>query len=111
MNGNNKLKSKGKTIEPNIQRADRAETIKPKGQPRQYVPNEVLVKFKSDASPKTIERIQTELKLETIREFRSPNLFLMKITDGTGVEAMIDRLQIYDEVEYAEPNYVVKALQ
>ena len=54
-------------------------------------------------------RIQAELKLEKIREFRSPNLFLMKITDGTSVEAMIEMLRIYNEVKYAEPNYVVRA--
>ncbi|MGD9045897.1 MAG: hypothetical protein PVG06_19465 [Desulfobacterales bacterium] len=101
-NKNNSLKSKHKTIESNRQRADRAP---------QYVPHEVLVKFNPDTDPQTIARIQAELKLEKVREFRSPNLFLMKITDGASVEVIIEKLQTYEEVKYAEPNYVVKAIQ
>ena len=101
-NNNNSLKSKHKIIEPNRQGADRAP---------QYVPQEVLVKFNPDTDPQTIARIQVELKLEKVREFHSPNLFLMKITDGTSVEVIIKKLQAYEEVKYAEPNYVVKAIQ
>jgi hypothetical protein len=78
-------------------------------QPQQYVPHEVLVKFNPDTKPETIARIQAELKLEKVREFRSPNLFLMKITDGTSVAAIIDMLKAYEAVKYAEPNYVVQA--
>ena len=110
-NGNNNLKSIDDTTTSNTGRADQAGKPQKQDQPRQYVPHEVLVKFDPDTNPQTIARIQSELKLETIREFRSPNLFLMKITDGTGVEAIIDKLQTYEEVKYAEPNYVVKALQ
>ena len=108
-NGNNNLKSKNKTIESQIKRADQTGISKPQSQPQQYVPHEVLVKFNPDTDPQTIVRIQAELKLEKIREFRSPNLFLMKITDGTSVAAIIEKLKTYEEVKYAEPNYVVKA--
>ena len=110
-NNNNSLKSKHKTIEPNRQGADRAENPQQQDRTPQYVPHEVLVKFNPDTDPQTIARIQAELKLEKVREFRSPNLFLMKITDGTSVEAIIKKLQTYEEVKYAEPNYVVKAIQ
>jgi hypothetical protein len=108
-NGNNNLKSNNKTIESNIKSADRTGISQPQGPPQQYVPHEVLVKFNPDTNPQTIARIQTELKLEKVREFRSPKLFLMKITDGTGVAAIIEKLKTYEEVKYAEPNYVVKA--
>ena len=91
--------------------ADQAGISQPQGQPRQYVPHEVLVKFNSDTDLQTIARIQEQMKLETIRKFRSPNLFLMKITDGTAVEAVIMELKTYQAVKYAEPNYVVKANQ
>ena len=108
-NGNNNLKSRNKTIESDIKSADRTGISKPQSQPQQYVPHEVLVKFNPDTDPQTIVRIQAELKLEKVREFRSPNLFLMKITDGTSVAAIIEKLKTYEEVKYAEPNYVVKA--
>ena len=95
----------------NISIADQAGISQTQGQPRQYVPHEVLVKFNPDTDPQTIARIQEQLKLETIRKFGSPNLFLMKITDGATVEAVIKELKTYQAVKYAEPNYVVKANQ
>jgi len=110
-NGNNKLKSKNKTIESQIKRADQAGISQPQDQPRQYVPHEVLVKFNPDTDSQTVARIQAELKLETIRRFRSPNLFLMKITQGATVEGVIEKLKTYQAIKYAEPNYVVKANQ
>ena len=81
------------------------------GQKTPYVPDQVLVKFKSGTDAETIERVRTALKLETLRKFSSPNLFLMKITDGSSVEAIIERLTTYEAVKYAEPNHVVKATQ
>ena len=110
-NGNNNLKQKNKTIESNIRSADQTGISQPQGQPQQYVPHEVLVKFNPDTDPQTIARIQAEMKLETIRKFHSPNLFLMKISDGAAVEAIVKKLKTYQAVKYAEPNYVVKANQ
>jgi hypothetical protein len=110
-NSNNNLKSKNKIIEPNIGIADQAGNSQVQDQPQQYVPHEVLVKFNPDTDPQTIARIQAELKLETIRQFRSPNLFLMKISHGATVEAIIEKLNTYQAVKYAEPNYVVKSNQ
>jgi len=110
-NGNNNLKPKNKTVESKMRSADQTGISQPQGQPRQYVPHEVLVKFNPDTDSQTVARIQAELKLETIRRFRSPNLFLMKITDGATVEAIIKKLKTYQAVKYAEPNYVVKANQ
>ena len=75
------------------------------------MPDEVLIKFKPGADAETIERIRTALNLETIRKFSSPNLFLLKITDGSSVEAVIEQLTSYEAVKYAEPNYAVKATQ
>ena len=110
-NDNNNLKSNKKTTESGIKKADQAGIAQPQAQQHEYVPHEVLVKFNPDTKPETIARIQAELKLEKVREFRSPNLFLTKITDGTSVEAIIEKLKTYEEVKYAEPNYVVKANQ
>lgn len=71
-----------------------------------YAPGEVLVKFREGTDEGTMARIQQEAHLETIRVVSSPNLYLMKIVDGTPVEEMVERLRRYGEVAYAEPNYV-----
>jgi hypothetical protein len=85
--------------------------VQPQEDRFQYAPDEVLVKFKPEVDARSIADIRTELKLETIQKFSSPNLFLMKITDGTSVEKLIKRLNAYDAVKYAEPNYGVKTTQ
>ena len=108
---NYNLKSDNKTTESGIKKADNAGIKAPQAQQHEYVPDEVLVKFNPDTDPETIARIQAELKLKKAREFRSPNLFLMKITDGSSVEAIIEKSRSYKEIKYAEPNYVVKANQ
>lgn len=85
--------------------------LQPQGQRQPYVLDEVLVKFMPGVDADAIERIRAALNLETIRKFSSPNLFLMKITDGSSVEAVIEQLKTNEAVKYAEPNYVVKATQ
>ena len=108
-NSDKNLKSENKSIGSDTSSGDHATNSWPQAQNSQMVPDEVLVKFNPDTQPQIIERIQNELQLKTIRKFRSSNLFLMKITDGTAVEAVIQKLKTYSVVEYAEPNYVVKA--
>ena len=83
----------------------------PEGKQFPYAESEVLVKFRPETEAHVIAQIQRELHLETIRKFSSPSLFLMKITDGTTVEKMIERLNGYESVKYAEPNYEVKINQ
>ena len=98
-------------MQPQAKGAKQASDPQPQVQQQSYAPDEVLVRFMPETDAKTIERIRTELKLETMHRFSTPNLFLMKITDGTSVEAIIDRLQKSAAVKYAEPNYVVKTTQ
>ncbi len=70
-----------------------------------YVKDEIIVKFVNGTDQKTISVIQKELRLETLRTFSSPNLFLMKITDNTPVKNIQKSLNKYKEVKYSEPNY------
>jgi len=70
-----------------------------------YVTDQIIVKFLKGTDPKTISVIQKELRLETLRTFSSPNLFLMKITDNTSVKDIQKSLSKYKEVKYSEPNY------
>ena len=81
--------------------------LAPLGKERKnYIPGEILVKFKDGTDRQAIEAIQRELHLKTIREFSSPNLYLMKILDRSSVERIMERLRNYEEVKYSEPNYV-----
>ena len=78
--------------------------------PRQrqnYVPGQVLVSFKDGVDEQAIQDIKKAMSLETIRIIRRPSLFLMRIVDGSSVEAVIERLEDLPDVSYAEPNYRV----
>ena len=109
--GNNNLQSAQKPDLSGIKHNGQTGISQQAGDKHPYVPDQVMVKFKSNTDAETIERIRTSLKLETLRKFSSPNLFLMKITDGSSVEAIIERLTTYEAVKYAEPNHLVKATQ
>lgn len=89
-----------------IQRREQPE-LAPSGRQRKgYIPGEILVKFKNGTDSQAIEALQSELHLRTIRVVSSPNLYLMKILDGSSVERIMECLRNYEEVKYSEPNYV-----
>ena len=91
-----------------IRTAERNEPkLKPAGgESKNYVPGEIMVKFHAGTSQETIQEIMKELHLETIRVVSKPDLYLMKIVDGSSVESVLERLHNYKEVKYAEPNYM-----
>ena len=109
--GNSSSQLEQKESESGIKHTGQTGISQPEGQRQPYVPDEVLVKFEPGTDADAIERITAALNLKIIRKFSSPNLFLLKITDGSSVEAVIVQLKTYEAVEYAEPNYVVKATQ
>ena len=76
------------------------------GETKNYVAGEILVKFRDGTSDQIKEAIQKEVHLETIRIVSKPNLYLMKILDGSAVESVMERLGKFKEVKYAEPNYI-----
>ena len=73
---------------------------------RPYVPGQILVRFRNGIEAKEVERIQSEAGLQTLKVVSAPDLYLMKITDGSAVEDMLVRLKKYPEIVYAEPNYI-----
>ena len=75
-------------------------------QRKDYMPGEILVKFKDGTDGQAIETITNRLHLKCIRVVSRPNLYLMKITDGSSVEQVMESLKKYEEVKYSEPNYV-----
>jgi hypothetical protein len=100
-----------KSFESGTRRTVQTGISQSQGRQQKHVLDEILVKFKPGTEANTIEEIRAALNLKTMRKFSSPNLFLMKITDGSPVESVIEKLKTYEAVKYAEPNYVVKATQ
>jgi hypothetical protein len=76
------------------------------GETKNYVPGEILVKFRDGTTDQKREALKKEVHLETIRIISKPNLYLMKILDGSSVESVMERLGKFKEVKYAEPNYI-----
>lgn len=73
------------------------------------VSGEVLVRFRDGTDSRVIEAIQTELNLKTIRIVFRPNLYLMRVPSSASVEEIIEKLQDFQEVAHAEPNYFRRA--
>jgi hypothetical protein len=89
-----------------IQGSDQPKLSPTGGEIKNYVPGEILVKFRDGTTDQIKEAIQKEVHLETIRIVSKPNLYLMRILDDFPVESVIERLRKFKEVKYAEPNYI-----
>ena len=88
------------------------ETKHPKSAPKgkesyNYIPGEILIKFKDGTDLQNIKTIQKRLDLTTIKVVPKLNIYRMKIMNGSSVEEVMKRLQEFLEVEYSEPNYMV----
>ena len=73
-----------------------------------YIPGVILIKFKDGTDVQSIKTIQKKLSLRTIKVVPKLNIYRMKIQNGSSVEEVMKRLQSFREVEYSEPNYIVK---
>ena len=89
-----------------IQTSDQPKLSPAGGETKNYVPGEILVKFRDGTTDQAKEAIQRKVHLETIRLISKPNLYLMKILDGSSVESVMERLGKFKEVKHAEPNYI-----
>ncbi|OYT18286.1 MAG: hypothetical protein CCU26_17590 [Nitrospira sp. UW-LDO-01] len=76
-----------------------------KSPPPRFVPNELLVKFKSGVSPDRIASVLKDSQTDVITELQRGRLYHVRILDNQSVESTITRLTSYREIEYAEPNY------
>ena len=80
--------------------------VRQPSRPAAYVPGEVLVQLRDDANEETIVAIERSYHV-TVKQVLIPaRLYLMKITDGSPVQDLIDRLRNNKAIEYAEPNYI-----
>ncbi len=87
--------------------AERRELAPLGKQGQNYIPGEILIKFKDGTDPESIKKIQKKLGLRTIKIVPNLNIHRMKIPEGASVEDVMKRLQRFKEVVYSEPNTIV----
>ncbi len=71
----------------------------------QYVPQQLLVKFKAGTAEATINARVSALGASIVRTYRAPGLRLIALPEGLSVPDARRRFSELPEVETAEPNY------
>jgi len=75
-----------------------------------YVPGQLLVKWKEGASLLSVQNTIRALNMKTERNFPSLKVHQMKLPRGTEVKTALAMLQNNPNLEYAEPNYIIRVL-
>ncbi|MBI5232856.1 MAG: S8 family serine peptidase, partial [Deltaproteobacteria bacterium] len=75
--------------------------------PADYVPDELIVKFKADVTTLDMDALNAKIGVQIIRHFRLIDAHLLKLPQGLSVEKAIELFEQSPLVEYAEPNYIV----
>jgi len=76
---------------------------------RKYLSDTVLVKFNSGAKTSRINAICSEVGMTVEKHFKRIGLYKMRVPENIVLET-IEKLSKYDEIQYAEPDYVLKIL-
>ncbi|MFB3896693.1 MAG: S8 family serine peptidase [bacterium] len=77
-----------------------------------YVPDELLVKFKSGCSAMAVEAINTEVGARNLNYYPEIGVTRVKLTEKQSMLSAISTYAKYrDKIEYAEPNYYIHLLQ
>jgi thermitase len=74
-------------------------------------PGEILVKFEADVSSLAIETTNQNSRVSVIEMIPELNLYRLRIPEETTIAEMIELYQHTGGVAYAEPNYIVHALE
>ncbi len=75
-----------------------------------YVPGEVLVKWKRSVSFSSVQNTMQTLGLSMKKSFPSLGVQYMKLRPGMKVETALTDLKQNPNLEYAEPNYIIRVL-
>ena len=75
---------------------------------QQFIPGEVLVKFKAGLTGEEIEAIREGYGLSLMKRIGTTGVYRFKIPPTWRVEDAVDALNEDPHVEYAEPNYLVR---
>ena len=71
-----------------------------------YVPNEVLVKYRKQTAVALAQALDAQLGAQTVRSFPAIGVELMKLGPNVSVAEAVSRYVNSGLVEYAEPNYI-----
>ena len=75
----------------------------------EYVPGEILVKFKDGTPSRDVANLHAVLNAKKKKEFPGMKLHHLKISRQISVEEAIRKYEQDPNVEYAEPNYILHA--
>ena len=75
----------------------------------EFVPGEVLVRFRSDASPISVQAALSAQEARAVDQVPALGVQRLKVPEGREL-AVISALRQNPLVEYAEPNYIIRAV-
>jgi subtilisin family serine protease len=70
-----------------------------------YNPDELIIKFKPNASTKQTESIFSKHQFKTVKKFSLTKAKLVKTPKGQNINKIIEELKKDSSVEYVQPNY------
>jgi general secretion pathway protein D len=73
-----------------------------------YSKGELLVKFRDGLQENRISEILSAEGASIISEMKPKGLYLIKLKKEQDVREAVKKFNTYEEVEYAEPNYIMK---
>ncbi|MHB0799555.1 S8 family peptidase [Bacillus thuringiensis] len=72
-----------------------------------YQQNEVLIKFKKIDNPENLKQLQKQFSFEVQNTFPLTQIQLVKFHTDINMKELIQKLNKFPNIEYAEPNYIV----
>lgn len=82
----------------------------PRNKEEAKIAGELLVKFKADVDADTIAALNAEQDTRIKNVISQLNVYCLEILSGAPVDDVLTQYNALPQVEYAEPNYEVKAL-
>ena len=71
----------------------------------EYVPKEVLIKFKPGTDKSAIDSITKEIGLKEVKKIPQLGIRLYRIQSEMSVQEVIQEYKDHPNIEYIEPNY------
>lgn len=95
-------------VAPPISKAQQALATFNSSKSKDYKPGEVIVKFKNSYSIESLGEMQTKLGLTTKKNIIKQNIKILKFHSSSSMEDVLKSLNASPQIEYAEPNYIIK---
>lgn len=73
-----------------------------------YKQGELLVRFAENTGEEKISEILSKEGATVVSFMKLQRIYLVRLKPGQDVHQAVRKFQVYEEIEYAEPNYVIK---